>query len=112
MVGMPLKSLKSTGLAVTIFGSAFGGAAGNMICVHNVVAASATVGLMDREGEVIRKTLIPMCYYVVQGGLIGSALIAGSFNMWWIAAIIWSVAVLVIMATNRGQSPVPVPAGE
>ena len=29
---------------------AVGGAAGNMICVHNVVAAAATVGLLGREG--------------------------------------------------------------
>ncbi len=36
---------------------AVGGAAGNMICVHNVVAASAVVGLVGKEGTVIRKTL-------------------------------------------------------
>ena len=30
---------------------AVGGAAGNVICVHNVVAASAVVGLTGREGE-------------------------------------------------------------
>ena len=39
---------------------AVGGAAGNMICVHNVVAASAVVGLVGKEGTVIRKTLIPV----------------------------------------------------
>lgn len=36
---------------------AVGGAAGNTICVHNVVAASAVVGLIGKEGLVIRKTL-------------------------------------------------------
>ena len=40
---------------------AIGGAAGNMICVHNVVAASATVGLINKEGAIIRKTLLPTC---------------------------------------------------
>ena len=35
---------------------AVGGAAGNTICVHNVVAALAVVGLVGREGMVIRKT--------------------------------------------------------
>jgi lactate permease len=74
-----------------------------MICVHNVVAASATVGLVDREGEIIRRTLIPTCYYVVQGGLIATALIAGGFNAWWIAAIIWAAGVLTVMAFNRGR---------
>jgi lactate permease len=50
---------------------AVGGAAGNMICVHNVVAASATVGLLGREGALIRKTLIPTAYYLLAAGLIG-----------------------------------------
>ncbi|NIO49648.1 MAG: L-lactate permease [Candidatus Aminicenantes bacterium] len=50
---------------------AVGGAAGNMICVHNVVAASAVVGLLGREGLLIRKTLIPMIYYLIMAGIIG-----------------------------------------
>ena len=50
---------------------AVGGAAGNMICVHNVVAASATVGLFGREGALIRKTLIPTAYYLLAAGAIG-----------------------------------------
>jgi lactate permease len=47
---------------------AVGGAAGNMITVHNVVAASATVGLLGREGALIRLTLIPMTYYCLMTG--------------------------------------------
>jgi lactate permease len=47
---------------------AVGGAAGNMITVHNVVAASATVGLLGREGALIRLTLIPMTYYCLMAG--------------------------------------------
>lgn len=50
---------------------AVGGAAGNMICVHNVVAASAVVGLLGREGLLIRKTLIPMTYYLIMAAFIG-----------------------------------------
>ncbi|WP_136248270.1 L-lactate permease [Halomonas borealis] len=50
---------------------AVGAAAGNMIAIHNVVAASATVGLLGREGETIRKTLLPTIYYVLAAGLIG-----------------------------------------
>lgn len=42
---------------------ALGAAAGNMICVHNIVAASAVVGLTGKEGAVLRKTIIPaVCY--------------------------------------------------
>ncbi|MGB2924551.1 MAG: L-lactate permease, partial [Limnothrix sp.] len=39
---------------------AIGAAAGNMICVSNVVAASATVGLNGREGLLIRRVLLPL----------------------------------------------------
>lgn len=54
---------------------AVGGAAGNMICVHNVVAASATVGFVGKEGALIRKTIIPMLYYLVFAGILGFVLI-------------------------------------
>ncbi len=50
---------------------ALGGAAGNMITVHNVVAASATVGLVGREGLLISRTILPMTYYVVFAGSLG-----------------------------------------
>src|SRR5699024_7746138 len=49
---------------------AVGGAAGNMIAVHNVVAVSATVGLLGREGDLIRKSVIPMTYYCLAAGAI------------------------------------------
>ena len=49
---------------------AVGAAAGNMIAIHNVVAASATVGLLGREGETIRKTILPTLYYLVFTGII------------------------------------------
>ena len=50
---------------------AVGGAAGNMICVHNVVAASAVVGLLGREGMVIRMTFLPFIYYALLPGSLG-----------------------------------------
>ncbi len=50
---------------------AVGGAAGNTICVHNVVAASAVVGLVGREGEVIRRTSLVFGYYVLVAGVLG-----------------------------------------
>ncbi len=54
---------------------AVGGAAGNMICVHNVVAASAVAGLFGKEGAVIRITFWPFFYYALVTGLVG--LLAG-----------------------------------
>ena len=50
---------------------AVGAAAGNMIAIHNVVAASATVGLLGQEGSTLRKTIIPTLYYVGVVGIIG-----------------------------------------
>lgn len=50
---------------------AVGAAAGNMIAIHNVVAASATVGLLGQEGNVLRKTILPTVYYVSLVGLLG-----------------------------------------
>lgn len=59
----------STALMVAL--QAVGAAAGNMIAIHNVVAASATVGLLDQEGETLRKTVIPTLYYCLISGLLG-----------------------------------------
>ena len=67
-------------------------------------------GVLHREGEIIRKTLIPMAYYVVQAGLIGTALIKGGVNAWWLAAVVWAGAVLVAMAFNRGRAARPAAA--
>ena len=50
---------------------AIGAAAGNMIAIHNVVAASATVGLLGQEGRTLRKTILPTIYYVIAVGVLG-----------------------------------------
>ena len=60
---------------------AVGAAAGNMIAIHNVVAASATVGLLGREGVTLRRTAIPTAYYLLVlavAGLIAAYLIEPS----------------------------------
>lgn len=54
---------------------AVGGAAGNVICVHNVVAAAATVGLLGREGTIIRRTLVIFLYYALFAGALGYAIV-------------------------------------
>jgi len=48
-----------------------GASAGNIICVSNVVAAEATVGLVGREGLLIRKVLLPTLYYIIFAGVLG-----------------------------------------
>jgi lactate permease len=57
--------------AVVVALQAVGAAAGNMIAIHNVVAASATVGLLGQEGATLRKTVLPTVYYLVVVGVLG-----------------------------------------
>lgn len=50
---------------------AVGGAVGNMVCVHNVVAACTTVGILGVEGKIIRRNMIPASIYAIAVGIIG-----------------------------------------
>jgi len=52
-----------------------GGAIGNMIAIHNIVAASATVKLHDKEGEIIRKTIKTCLLYALIVGIAGMILV-------------------------------------
>ena len=60
---------------------AVGGAMGNMICVHNIVAACAVVGLSGREGEVLKRTFWPFMLYGIVVGIICWVLIAMNPNV-------------------------------
>ena len=88
---------------------AVGGASGNIICVHNVVAASAVAGLVGKEGAVIRKTLLPFCYYALMTGSIGYGIVnlsGGIFNAGFIvAAMIVAIMVYFIIKYNRSTVP-------
>jgi lactate permease len=42
-----------------------GGAVGNMVCINNIVAVSATVGLQGVEGTIIRKNILPCIIYAL-----------------------------------------------
>jgi len=64
------ESLSISGSLVVAL-QAVGAAAGNMIAIHNVVAASATVFLLGKEGAVLRKTIIPTLYYLCFVGILG-----------------------------------------
>ncbi|EMA01163.1 L-lactate permease [Haloferax denitrificans] len=55
---------------VMLGAQAVGGAIGNLIAVHNVVAALAVVGLVGEEGRVIRLELIPLLYYGTATGIL------------------------------------------
>jgi lactate permease len=63
-------SLLGVSGAMMVAAQSVGAAAGNMIAIHNVVAASATVGLLGREGITMRKTILPTLYYLIAAGSI------------------------------------------
>ncbi len=60
--------------AVVLAQQVGGANAGNMVCVANVVTVAAVVGVLGREGEVIKVTAIPMLVYTVIFAGIGMAL--------------------------------------
>jgi lactate permease len=76
---------------------AIGGAAGNTICVHNVVAASAVVGLIGKEGAIIRKTLWVFLYYAFVPGCLGYAIVWSGTKGWLNAGSILFAATLVLL---------------
>ncbi|MHC4880943.1 MAG: L-lactate permease, partial [Planctomycetota bacterium] len=87
---------------------AVGGAAGNTICVHNVVAASAVVGLVGREGQIIRRTLPVFCYYALLPGALGYAIVWSPHTGWlnagsilFVAAVAGLMAFAVIQSRSR-----------
>ena len=61
--------------ALMVAAQSVGAAAGNMVAIHNVVAASATVGLIGREGIILRITVLPTIYYLIASGLINLSLL-------------------------------------
>ena len=85
---------------------AVGGAAGNMICVHNVVAASAAVGMGGKEGTIITKLLIPTAFYLVFAGAIGFAWVNGiGFNIGFILVVlILAVILIMILRSYRWKA--------
>lgn len=87
---------------------AIGGAAGNTICVHNVVAASAVVGLIGKEGAIIRKTLWVFAYYALVPGFLGYTVVwsstKGPINA---GSILFAAALLllIILAVAQCRKP-------
>jgi lactate permease len=82
---------------------AVGGAAGNMVTVHNVVAACATVGLLGREGDVLRITVIPLTYYLLLAGGMSFVIIYGLGLNLGTAILVALVAVLVTVVVRDRQ---------
>jgi len=60
-----------------------GGAAGNMVCIHNIVAVGAVVGMVGKEGLFLRKTFWPFVLYCAISGIIATFLIFGPGKSWY-----------------------------
>ena len=79
-----------------------------MICVHNVVAASAVVGLLGREGAVIRMTVFPFVYYALLPGAVGYLVISyGTSGLMNVGALIVALvaAMAAYMIARRESTP-------
>ncbi|WP_150461330.1 L-lactate permease [Nesterenkonia ebinurensis] len=86
---------------------AVGGAGGNPIAIHNIVAASATVGLFNREGDIIRKTVWITLYYCVAAGSATFLAIHGfglNFGTGTLILLITGLLALGYWAVRRGES--------
>ena len=53
-----------------------GGAMGNMICIHNIVAVCAVVGLYGREGAILRANFPIFIFYGLMAGIMTVLLLA------------------------------------
>lgn len=83
---------------------AVGGAGGNPIAVHNIVAASATVGLLGREGDLIRKTVLVTLYYCLTAGAVTYLFIHGfGLNLGTTMLVLIIVALALIVWWMRRQ---------
>jgi lactate permease len=70
--GFQFEAAQQLGLPTQIIvgAQAVGGAIGNLVAIHNLVAALATVGLVGQEGRVMRLNLIPLLYYSIGVGVL------------------------------------------
>jgi len=55
---------------IIVGAQAVGGAIGNLVAIHNLVAALATVGLVGQEGRVMRFNFLPLIYYSLMVGIL------------------------------------------
>lgn len=57
---------------IIVAAQAVGGAMGNMVCIHNIVAACAVTGLVGAEGMILKRTFWPFLLYGIVVGIIAS----------------------------------------
>lgn len=92
---------------LVVSAQAVGGAGGNPIAIHNIVAASATVGLLGREGDLLRKTVIVTTYYCLAGGAVAYLFIHGVGLNLGTLMLVLLVAGLAVIARRLSRQDVP-----
>lgn len=67
-----LSTAELTGLSATLVLAlqSVGGAMGNMVCINNIVAVSSVLNIDNKEGVIIKKTVVPMIVYGIIAALV------------------------------------------
>ncbi|MGJ9403439.1 L-lactate permease [Arthrobacter sp. KK5.5] len=85
---------------------AVGGAGGNPISIHNIVAASATVGMLGREGDLLRKTIIVTTYYCLAAGTLALLVIHGlGLNLGTVMLVLLLAGITLAIRWMLNQKP-------
>jgi len=71
--GIQMSISESLGLNTTLILAmqSVGGAMGNMVCINNVVAVCSILGVLNKEGYVIKRTVVPMIIYGMIAAFVG-----------------------------------------
>ncbi|MGF1692733.1 L-lactate permease [Photobacterium kagoshimensis] len=51
-----------------------GGAMGNMVCINNIIAVSTILGIANKEGYIIKRTVIPMIAYGIVAAIMSTVI--------------------------------------
>ncbi|MDX1300821.1 L-lactate permease [Photobacterium sp.] len=49
-----------------------GGAMGNMVCINNIIAVSTILGIANKEGFIIKRTVVPMIMYGIVAAIMST----------------------------------------
>ena len=73
-----LSTAELTGLSATLVLAlqSVGGAMGNMVCINNIVAVCSVLNITNKEGAIIKKTVVPMIVYGIIAALVAILLLS------------------------------------
>ena len=62
--------------AVILAMQSVGAAMGNMVCINNIVAVCSILGIANREGYILKRTVVPMVLYGIVAAVAGGIIVA------------------------------------